>query len=653
MGNAAREERSPSSDEVPLRRILLASAALLLAPPAAAQNSAPQAPVARRVEPPAQDVPYPGVMTLEVDASDTRRGIFRVRQTIPVAAPGRLTLRYPEWLPGNHSATGPIEAVAGLTFTAGGRTLRWRRNPEDVFSFDVDVPAGARSVEARFDYISDTPGDIGRTEMTPDLVNLQWEKMSLYPAGHFVRQIRVRPTVILPEGWTAVSAIDGEPRRGGRIAYPETSYETMVDSPLFGGRHFRAWPLAPDVDLNAFADQPGDLAATDQQIAAHRRMVEQLLLLFGNRSYDRYDFLLGLSERLSGIGLEHHRSSENVVSRGYFTDWEGTAHGRALLPHEMAHSWNGKHRRPADLWAPDYSVPTQNTLLWVYEGQTSYWDVILAARSGLIPTDVALGEFATNAALFQARTGRGWRSVLDTTHQQIVSDRRGGLYPSYQRGTDYYAEAALVWLEADMLIRELSGDRRSLDDFARSFFGGREGDWGVRTYTFEDVVAALNAVQPDDWATFFLERIEEPSAPAPVGGFARGGYRLVFRDQPNAYDRLRLGSGSLDLTHSLGMTVGGGGRVNEVLWEGLAFDQAIRPGSTIVAVNGRDYAPGILRDAIAGARNDRAPIRLLVRDQGVVREIAFDYRGGMRFPHLERVGPGPARLDQALAPRTR
>ena len=635
---------------------LLTAALILAAADAAAQTgqlSQPQAAVPRRPAIEARDVPYPGVLALEVDASDTRQGLFRVRQTFPVAGPGTLTLRFPQWLPGNHGPTGPIEAIAGLNFSAGERVLTWRRNPEDVFSFDVDVPAGVRSVEARFDYLSDTPGDIGRTEMTADLINLQWEKMSLYPAGHFVRQIRIRPTVILPAGWTGVSAIDGEPRKG-RVTYAETSYETMVDSPMIAGRHFRSWPLGNGVDLNGFADEPGDLAATEEQIAAHRRTVEQLIALMGTRAFDRYDFLLGLSNELSGIGLEHHRSSENIVGRDYFTGWNRNAHGRALLPHEMFHSWNGKHRRPAELWAPDYATPTQNNLLWVYEGQTSYWDVIISARAGMISPDMALGEFATNAANFQDRAGRRWRSLLDTTHHQIVSDRRAGQYPSYQRGTDYYAESALVWLEADMLIREKSAGQRSLDDFARGFFGGREGDWGVRTYTFEDVVAALNAVQPHDWAGFLRERVERPGAPAPVGGFARGGYRLVFREIPNAYDLSRFAEGSgFDLTHSLGISVASGGRIGNVQWDGLAFKEAIRPGSTIVAVNGREYGHDVLRDAINTAKDGRSPIRLLVREGRNLREVAINYRGGLRYPHLERIGAGPAPLDLALQPRTR
>ena len=634
-----------------MRSILLASATLLLSAPLFAQNSQPAAPVARRAPEPLRDVTYPGVLTLEVDASDTRQGLFRVRETIPVARSGRLTLRYPRWLPGNHAPTGTIEAIAGLTFTGGGRTLRWQRNPEDVFAFDVDVPAGVRAVEARFDYLSDTEGAIGRTEMTADMLNLQWEKVSLYPAGHYVRRIRIRPTVILPAGFTGVSAIDGEPRQG-RVAYVETDYETMVDSPMFAGRHFRAWDLGNNVDLNVVADRAADLEASADQILAHRRLVEQARSLFGTSSFDRYDFLLALSNELSGIGLEHHRSSENGVDRGYFTDWANQADDRTLLPHEFSHSWNGKHRRPADLWTPDYNVPMQNSLLWLYEGQTTFWQYVLGARSGMVSTAEALGEIASNAALYQAQPGRRWRSVADTTNQQIIGYRRTQLYPSWQRGTDYYREAALHWLEADMIIREASGGQRSLDDFARAFFGGREGDWGVRTYDYNEVVATLNRIQPYDWNSFFQTRILQPNAQPPLGGITRGGYRLVWRDEPNPYDASRMRSGrSLDLSYSLGLTIASGGRVSGVLWDGPAFAQAIRPGATILAINGREYSDDEIKSAITAARTGRDPIRLLIRDGRVFREAALDYHDGLRFPHLERVGDGPALLDRLLEPR--
>lgn len=633
------------------RTLFLAFAISAAVPALAVQNSMPAAPLNPMAEDPARDVPYPGVLTLHVDATDTARGIFRARQTIPVAGAGRLTLRYPQWLPGNHAPTGPIEAIAGLVITGNGQPLAWRRQPRDVYAFDVEVPAGVAAIEVAFDYLSNAEGAINRVEMTPDLVNLQWEKVSLYPAGHYVRQIRIRPSVTLPAGFTGIAALDGETRRGNRIDYAETSYETLVDGPMFAGRHFQRWELGQAVGLNLFADRPEDLAAKPEQIAAHRRIVEQTLRAFGSRPFDRYEFLLGLSGELSGIGLEHHRSSENVVPRNYFTDWANTGSTRGLLPHEFVHSWNGKFRRPAGTWTPDYRTPVQNELLWVYEGQTSFWDLVIGARSGVVPKDVALGEIASAAAQYSNQAGRQWRPLIDTTNQPIIGYGRSQLYPTLQRGTDYYSESALLWIDADTLIRQRTGGRRSLDDFARTFFGFRSGDWGVVTYTFGDVVAALGRVTPYDWESFLRQRVYQTAA-APVAGIERGGYRLVYREEPNAYDASAMKRAkSLNLSYSLGFTIGSGGRVSNIVWDGPAHRQGVLPASTIVAVNGREYADDELKGAIGAAKGSSEPIRLLLKEGRRYREVALTYNGGLRYPHLEKAVAGAALLDRMLAPR--
>ena len=630
-------------------RLFLLLPLLALALPAAAQNSMPEGPVAPETDNPARDVPYPGTLTLDVDATDTARGIFRVRETIPVTAPGPITLRYARWLPGNHAPTGPIEAVAGLRISAGGRPLAWRRNPTDMYAFDVEVPAGAASLDISFDYISSSPGDIGRVEMTPEMLNLQWEKVALYPAGHYTRRIMIRPSVTLPAGWTGVAALDGETRQGNRLSYGVTSYETLVDSPMFAGRHYRRWDLGNDVDLNVFADRPEDLAATPEQIDAHRRLVDQTLKTFGSKHFDRYEFLLALSDELGGIGLEHHRSSENAVPRNYFTDWENTGPTRGLLPHEFTHSWNGKFRRPADLWTPDYRTPMRNSLQWVYEGQTSYWDIVLGARSGVVPMDVALGEIASHAAYYTLQAGRSWRPLADTTNQPILAYGHAAAYPTWQRANDYYSESALIWLDVDTLIREKTGGRRSLDDFARAFFGISNGDWGEITYTFEDLVAALNGVAPHDWDGFLRARVERP-APPPVEGIARGGYRLVWRDEPNAFDAsVMKRRKALDLTHSLGLSIGKGGAVSGVVWDGPAFRQGVTGNASIVAVNGREYSDDEIKGAIAGARGSNQPIRLLLKEGSRYREVAIAYNQGLRWPHLERAAR-TASLDRLLAP---
>lgn len=629
----------------PTRLLALAAFAAL---PALAQNSLPDAPAASPPLIAPRDAPYPGTLTLDVDATNTAQGIFRVRETIPVAAPGRITLRYPKWLPGNHAPTGPIGSLAGLRITAGGQPLPWRRNPVDVYAFDVEVPAGVSQLDLAFDFLSPT-GSGGRTVMTPDMLNLQWEKMALYPAGHFTRQIRIQPTVTLPAGWTGVSAIDGEPRQG-RIQYAVTDFETMVDSPMFAGRHFKAWEMGHDVDLNVVADRPEDLEATPAQIAAHRRMVDQMVKLFEGRHYDRYDFLLALSNEMSRIGLEHHRSSENAVPRDYFTDWDETASVRGLLSHEFEHSWNGKYRRPADLWTPDYNVPMQNSLLWVYEGQTSYWDWVVAVRAGLIPKDIALGEVASSAAYYGSQAGRQWRPLIDTTNQPIIGYGASQSFPSYQRGVDYYSESGLIWLDADTLVREKTRGRKSLDDFASAFFGGRGGDWGTVTYTYEDVVRTLNEVVPHDWDEFLQARIYRASE-APLDGIRRGGYRLVWKEEPNAYDKSSMKVGKrLDLAHSLGFSVDKDKKVGGVVWDGPLFRQGVTAGATVVAVNGREYSDEEMKDAITAAKDNREPIRLLLKDDSRYRTVELDYHGGLRYPHLEKAVRGTAPLDRLMMP---
>src|SRR5436190_3286543 len=380
-------EAAPSLGVRPMRLVLLAAAACIAMPALAQVGTAIPQPLPMEAAMPApRDVPYPGTLRLEVDASDTSRGIYRVVETIPVAGPGPLTLLYPEWLPGNHGPRGPINSIAGLRITANGRPVEWRRDSSYVYAFHVDVPEGARSLRVEFQHLSPTDPGQGRVTMTPNMLNLQWEKMSLYPAGYFTRGIPIEAVVAYPAGWSAATSLDVAARAGNRLTYRTVPYETLVDSPVFAGRYYRRERLTENINLNLFADEPGDLAATPEQIAIHRRAAEQEVKLFGTVHFDEYEYLVALTDELGGIGLEHLRSSENSHPRDYFTDWNSGSAGRDLLTHAFTHSWNGKYRRPADLWTPNYNVPMRDSLLWVYEGQTQFWGNILAARSGLTPT---------------------------------------------------------------------------------------------------------------------------------------------------------------------------------------------------------------------------------------------------------------------------
>jgi predicted metalloprotease with PDZ domain len=633
-------------------RLLAALALSSTVVTAAFAQSAPQpVPIIDRIPEP-EDRPLSAPMKLEVDATDVARAIFRVKQTIPVEPGKPLTLLYPQWLPGKHAPRGALAEMTGLKIRSGGRPLGWTRDPVEVYAFHVDTPAGTRSVDVEFQFTSPVHGSEGRIVVTPAMMNIQWEQVSFYPAGHFTRAIQVQPSITLPQGWIGVAALDGARTNTGRIDYGVTNYETLVDSPMFAGPHYRKWDLGNKVTLNVWADEAKFLEAKPEHISAHRALVDEAVILFGSKHFDRYEFLLGLTEELGSVGLEHHRSSENSRETDYFTEWADNGSERGLLPHELVHSWNGKFRRPSEMWTPNYSTPMRSNLLWVYEGQTSYWDLVLAARSGLQSKEMVLGEWAKHAGFYAEQPGRDWRSVEDTTHDPIFGARKPKPFASQSRGEDYYNEGSLVWLAADMTIRELSKGKKSLDDFARAFFGLRDADWGVLTYDFDEVVRTLNAVQPYDWATFLDAKMRQPGQPAPLTGIEKAGYRLVWKEEANIFDKEVMKEGSnLNLTHSLGLTLDKDGKVTSVFWNSPAFKADIVNGAKIIAVGGIAYAKDRLTDAIIQAKDGKTPIRLLVERNKRYEQIDIAYSGGLRYPHLEPVAKGETAMDRLLAPR--
>jgi predicted metalloprotease with PDZ domain len=601
------------------------------------------------------DQAYPGTIVLQVDASNTAQQIFTVRETIP-AKPGKMTLLYPQWLPGKHSPVGPLNLMAGLKLSANGKPLDWRRDSTNVHAFHIDVPKDADSVQVEFEYLSPVEAAQGRTTMTNDIVGVQWYSLALYPAGYNSRRITIQPNLTLPAGWQYGSALEASDRKGDVVAFKPTDFESFIDSPLFAGRYFKRIDLDPGaklaVHLNVVADnEEGVSKITPEQIELHRALVQQAYKLFNSQHYRHYDFLFSTSDEFGGIGVEHHESSENGVKSGYFSDWNKNENMRGLLPHEFTHSWNGKFRRPADQNVPNFNTPLQNSLLWVYEGQTQYWGEVLSARSGLVKIERMRDMIAATAARYDQMKGRAWRSVLDTTNDPIINSRRPQAWNNWQRSEDYYSEGELVWLDVDTRIREMSGEQRSLNDFAKAFFGVDNGAYVAKHYTLDDVVAALNAVQPYDWNAFLRARIEGHGLAAPLDGLNRAGWKLVYADKQSDYTKAREEEGKYaDFQYSLGFAVGNDGKVQGLVWDGPGFRAGLSISASIVAVNGRAYKAEVLRDAVTAAKNSTAPIELLVKRGNLYRTIALDYHEGLKYPRLERIPGTPDRLTTILSP---
>ncbi|MDR3387762.1 MAG: peptidase M61 [Rudaea sp.] len=610
--------------------------------------------------PPPVDTPYPGTIAINVDATNTAQRIFTVHEAMPVQA-GALTLLYPKWLPGSHSPSGPIDKLASLKIRVAGKPLAWERNKYDVYAFHVDVPAGVSGIDLDYQFLSPQQGRQGRIVMTPEMLNLQWNTVILYPAGHYSRAITFLPSVKLPTGWQFGTALEAAAPPDGTLSAGMTTFKpvtlnTLIDSPIYAGEYFKRVDLDPGaktaVRMDIVADAPEDLEIAPAQLNAHRALVQQAYKLYGSHHYDHYDFLFSLSDQMGGNGLEHHQSSENGTDREYFSDWDKDASGRDLLAHEYTHSWNGKFRRPADLWTPNFNVPMGDSLLWVYEGQTQYWGFVLTARAGMWSPQQFRDGLALVAATYQDnRPGFDWRNVQDTTNDPSIAQRRPQPYRNYQMREEYYSAGQLIWLAVDARLRELSHDRHSLDDFARTFFGADNGSFVTSTYTFDDVVAALNGIEKHDWATFLRSRLDAHAPP--MDGLAASGWKLVYTDKPSDYEKAEQKSRkSADFAYSLGVTLASAdGEISDVRWNGPAFKAGIAPGGTLVAVDGHAFKPEVLNEAIVAAKTNRAPIELLLKYQDEYKTVPVDYHDGPRHPHLESIAGAPDYLSRIAAAR--
>jgi len=599
---------------------------------------------------------------LTADLREAPRRIFHASLELPVK-PGPLTLLYPKWIPGEHAPDGPIADLVGLKLSANGKTIPWRRDEVDMFMFHIDVPAGVSTLEATYDYLSPASGEGFSAGPTADqmLAVLEWNLVVLYPSGSPTDSLIYQASIHLPQGWKFATALTLEKQNAEEISFAPVSLTTLVDSPVLTGQNFRSIALAPEVKpphrLNIAADSVAALAISEEQIAAYSRLVREAGALFGARHYDHYDFLVSLTNYFYPNGLEHHQSSDDRVAERTFINIDQEETSNSLLSHEFTHSWNGKYRRPAGLVTSDFEQPMKGDLLWIYEGLTQYIGEFLSARSGLrTPEDYR--EALARIAGHLDRPGRSWRSLEDTAvAAQLLYDASRN-WESWRRSVDFYDEGWLIWLDADILIRQQSHGQKSLDDFCRRFYGPPDSNPKLGPYTLDDVIAALNATLPYDWRGFFNARVYEINPHPPVGGIERAGWQLVFNDQENMVMRVReTVDESLDLSFSLGMTVQTAtgeenGRLADVIPGMPAADAGLAPGMKLISVNGRGFTPGALHEAIAETRDTNRPIVITADNGGFVLTYNLQYHGGERYPHLLRNNSQPDLLSDTLKPLT-
>jgi predicted metalloprotease with PDZ domain len=588
-----------------------------------------------------------GAILLSVDGTDNPQKLLRIHESIPVS-PGPVTLYYPKWIPGEHGPDGPIDNVAGLKFEAGGKVIPWTRDTLDVFTFHVDVPAGASQLDASFDFI-ETEG----YSATDKLFVLEWNEVLFYPAGAPSSQITFDPTLTVPDGWKYGTPLPVDSEKRNKIKFKPVSLELLVDSPVITGEYYRAIDITPagepvHHELDLVADSEAALEISTEVQKGMVNLVAEAGKLFGTRHYRDYHFLLTLSDHVQHFGLEHHESNDSrLPERALLGPGAGMMVG-TLLPHEYVHSWNGKFRRPGDLATPDFEKPMQDDLLWVYEGLTEYLGPMLGARSGLMTPEQYHEMLASDAAsLGPGRPGRTWRPLQDTASAIIGEGPGGGRggWTNWRRSSDYYPEGDLLWLEVATVIHQVTNGQKSIDDFCHLFHGGANNGQEVKGYTFDDVVATLNQIAPYDWGPFLRRHLDSTTPDIPEAGLVNSGWHVDFTDQPSHMPGRRGGPSDV---YSIGLQLSEEGQVGDAIYNGPAFKAGISSGMKVVGVNGRLYNHDILEDAIKAAKGSSVPISLLVINDEFYFQANVDYHGGQRYPHLKRDDSKPDYLDELI-----
>jgi predicted metalloprotease with PDZ domain len=602
----------------------------------------------------------PAAAKIEVDAREAPRGIMSAHLLLPVGE-GPLTLVYPKWLPGRHSPAGPLTSLGGPRFTAGGRTLPWRRDSVDLNAFHLDIPPGIAQLGVDLEILTaPAPDGVVQGLETPrtateSLLILEWNQLLLYPAGARSDDLDYEARVRLPPGWKFAVALDVLSADGGSVQFAPVSLTTLVDSTLLAGRYFRDLPLggSPAVTLHLAADTPVALNMSAETTAHYRRLVREAAALFGATHYRRYEFLWALTDQIMPDGLEHHESSDDRSPLRALLDDQVRRAEANLLAHEYVHSWNGKYRRPRGIATPNYQEPMQDDMLWVYEGLTEYLGDVLAARSGLLTEEEFRSELAHDAAAMQSHSAREWRSLQETTiAAPLLYYQSRSWAARLRRQDDFYQESALLWLEADALIRRESKGRKSLDDFCKLFYGAPSTNPKLVPYDFAAVVEALGAVQAYDWSGFWTTRLNRLRAAAPLEGLQAAGWRLALNETPSVMHLAHEADDKdLDLRYSLGFFVDDDrATIGDVIPRSPADAAGAAPGSHIIALNGYKWSKELLHDTLDAPPDAAGTITLLIEKDDMYKTLELKYAGGERYPNLVRETGTPDLLSQIAHP---
>jgi predicted metalloprotease with PDZ domain len=607
-------------------------------------------------------------MQINIDLRDLPRKLVHVEITLPLTPATEedrtVPIWYPKWVPGSHGPGGPIANVAGLKIQdPQGNLLPWVRTPGEVYRFEVKVPGHTDEIRIFLRYITNQPTttSFGHDCFGGSSIGMiSPGSLLLVPETTDIDLQQITTRLHLPIGWKAATALKTVKRKNENStiqSYQPVSLRTLVDSPIMCGRHYQTFDLVeegrqdqiPAHTLHVFGDEASHADLNKEIVKKLQAMVTQAALLIGSHPFDRFDILLGVSNELPKNGLEHSRSTFNVLpprALQSLSSWKGW--DRLLIPHEYIHGWCGKYRRPAGMLTKDFHTAKDTELLWVYEGLTQYLGELIEARSGLMsPTEF---RHRINVELRRAihQQGRKWRTLADTAAASHILRDGSPSWSGLRRSQDYYMEGMLFWLEADALIRQNSDGAKSLDDFCQIFLGSTATSSHPRAFTRDDIVQDLRAVADLDWDSLIRRRVESFQEQYDPSVVSLLGYEFSLKRQtPNIPAATFRRQSGIDVLDSLGMVIGRDGNVQNLLIGSPADRARFGPTMKIIGVNGLKWSGPRLLEALVKSQ-DRRPINLLVEDGDELRTIQLHYYEGPRYWNLVRQQGEPDLLLKIL-----
>jgi predicted metalloprotease with PDZ domain len=386
------------------------------------------------------------------DSTTARQHIIAVAVNFDVGDKGAVLLSFPSWTPGSYEISNFARFVSGFSATAAGKPLDWDKLDYDTWRID---PAGARSVTVRFDCRAVTLDNAAAWSQS-DFAFVNGTNIFPYPEGRGF-EFPASVTVKTQPGWLVTTGMEPAGTAG---TWHESNYHDLVDKPFFIGRFDvdsqqveGRWHRLVTYPAGAMSG-PARSLIWDQIV----KTVPRMAAVFRETPWRTYSTMMVFTREVGGgSALEHSNSHVGIYNPGFI----GIPLLASITDHEIFHAWNVKRLRPADLWPYDYSRAQPTPWLWVSEGITDYYADLALVRGGVVDSAGFLG--LTGQKMEQV-AGEPPTALEDASLTTWISPVDGSQYL-------YYPTGSLAGFMLDVLIRDASDNRRSLDDVFRELYG--------------------------------------------------------------------------------------------------------------------------------------------------------------------------------------